>query len=570
MSDKENFDKLVSDLDPEERRILLGKVKGQVRFSTEPLYIDDDGSISLKDVRAEYAKLPWYSRLWYSFLSLFKGKAPIRIFEDTQVNLLGARISEKYPGLYNVQKGMLLSAFKEQVELLKEASRFFYSALDISVNRDRGAFFAFLGSIQMPDVHERLLRDTEPQKVMEENPRYNDGDLRQHCQKAMEDAIALIGDSHRSAMYFNARSLNCLKEISTFLFDRLIMTFSHNSSLGGQACSAGIVRDLLLTLNNILHSLKVVPPLPLLESLFVFILQERSGDTGFDIGKEVPSLLTKAERALEVIRNFNRRTPLTWIIRCSTKDMTYYPKEMSGGEDWFLFYRDYWKKTVDSACNEFLRDRQHRELLLSFRHLLRGGELKMLEHVQWEGNPEGLPIRGIYPLSFLSTFHPLIFIPEMSSYLTSLFNQGEFLRKENQMEFSEAYLSWMKLEADIKKLNQEISPEGDYGQRYAQTRQEMSALPVKRRKLQIILEEASEEAEGILASARSSSRSICNVLSGILGRESRNKYEPLGNLQKFTQDDSGFIKALDEMIIQFQKILQILDEPEDELLTRPQ
>ena len=562
MADKGNFERLVSGLSLDERQSLLEKLKGQSKISGQALYTRDDEPVPVAETEAEFAKLPWFYRLWYLILSFFKTKPPVKIFEDHQVSILGARIEECSPGLYNCQKDLLLPAFQRQMAKLKEAARFFYSALDTSVNRDKGAFFAFLGSLEMADVHKRLQSEIDPNFIVERNPDTPEMDLRQIAFRAMDDALAMVTEEYRNAMYFNARNLNCLKELSSFLFDRVIMAFEFNSSVNGQTCSASMVRDLLETLNNVLHSLMTVPPMTLLESLFVFILQERSDEAGFDIAREMRGLLIKAEDSLEVIREFNRQVPLTWILRCSSRKMSYSPRQISGGEDWFIVYRDFWKRRIESLFSEFMKDRRHRELLNSFRYFLKGTSLKILGNTQTESNPDGLPIKGSFALSFLLTFYSTVFMPDINKILRPILIDGEFQRKENRAEFAESYNNLIKIEDDIRKFELEISPAGDFGKRYAHARQDMSMLPVRRRKIQIVLEEASKYAGKIQEQAREAGRSMINILNGILGKDTRGRYDTLANLSQLAGKGSMFLTGLEEIVQLFQRFIKLLDDIE--------
>ena len=560
MADSGNFDKLVSRLSLDERQNLLTKLKGQSTISSEPLYFDEEVTVTVSDTDTQFQKLPWYSRLWYFVLSLFKSKAPAKIFEDYQMLTLGIETEERSPGLYDYQKGLLLPGFSRYLEKLREASRFFYAALDTSVNRDKGAFFAFMGSLEMADIHKRLQTETDPNRIIEENPEAPEMALRQIATKAMEDAFFMITDENRNAMYFNARSLFCLKELSSFLFDRIIMAFANNPAAGKEVCSAGVVRELLVSLNNILHSLKIVPPMPLFESLFVFTLQERSAEQGFDINKETRALLVKAEESLNTIREFNKRVPLTLIIRHCTRDMSYTPKPISGGEDWFIVYRDYWKRQIESSFNNCMRDRRQKELLNTFKYFLKGSNLKMLENTQTEADPDGMPVKGSFALAFLLAFYSAVFMPEINKYLRPILIDGDFHENESRAEFAESYNNLIKLEDEIRKLERGISPTGDYWKRYTQAKQEMSSLPVKRRKIQLVLEDVSDEAVKIIDSAKDAAKRMVKILNGILGKDVRGRYYSLTNLSKVAGKGGQFLTGLEETVQQFQRMIKILDD----------
>jgi len=560
MAGERNFDKLVSELTLNERQGLLEKMKSQSTLPRGPLYFEDDKLVPAYDLEDEYSSLPWYYRLWYFILSFFKSKAPVKLFEEKSVSVLGIMVDQRSPGLYDYQKVMLLPGFYRQVLRLKEAAQFFYSALDSSVNRDKGGFFAFLGSLEMPDVHSRLQDGTSPSAIADKFPDMPEQEIRQMALRNMEDAFSMITTEYRNIMYFNARTLNCLKELSSFLYDRLLTSFHFNQAFGGETCSAGVVRDPLISLNNTLFSLKIIPPLTLLESLFIFILQERASEPTFDMNKETRSLLTKAEDALGVIREFNKQVPLTWILRCSTRKMSLAPKEISGGEDWFMIFKDYWKRRVDSLFSDYMKDRLERKLHDTFRTFLKGKSIKMLENTQSASNSDGLPIKEALPLSFLFTFYSAVFMPDINWILRSILVDGEWKAKENRVEFSEAYNNLVKLEDEIKKFEHEISMLGDYGKRFTLAKKDMSSLPVKRKKIQIVVEEASEDAKKILGQARSACESMVNILNGILGNDLMGKYETLANLSKMTTKGNNFFAGLNEATESFRTVIKILND----------
>ncbi|MDR0624607.1 MAG: DUF5312 domain-containing protein [Treponema sp.] len=559
MTEDRTLNQLVAELTLEERKNLLEKLKAQSNLSGEPLYEVKKEAPAVQ-LDEQYARLPWYYHIFYLIMSFFKSKAPLKLFEDGQVARLGREIDGRFPGLYNYHRGYLLPEFYQALMDLKEAARFFFTALDASVGRDKGGFYAFLGSLELGDIHRRLRTETDPGKLGEKNLGVPEAELRQIAFRAMEDALAAITGEQRNAMYHNARSLQCLKELSSFLYDRILLAFGLESAASGRTCSINVVRELLLTLNNILFSLRNPPPLPLLESLFVFLLQEKAGEPGFDMGREMRSLLSKAENALVTIRSFNAKAPLTLILRCASRDMALSPQEVSGGEDWFLMYREYWKRHIELELADYTRLRRHQEMVNSFRYFLKGANLKVLDNVISETNPDGLPIPEAMGLSFLLTFYSAVFMGDINKTLRPILIDGEFHRRENRAEFTESYNELIKLEDDIRKFERHISPSGDYGKRYSLARQDMSSLPVKRRKVQLVLQDASGEAQKIITGARRAVQSMVNILNGILGNSSGGKYGGLGNAARLSGRGTTLVNSIGDAIQKFQKTLQLLDD----------
>jgi hypothetical protein len=418
----------------------------------------------------------------------------------------------------------------------------------------------FLGSLEMPEIHKSIINDTDPAALASHFRELNEVELRQKAFKGLEEAFAGITEDERNKMYHSAQSLFCLKQLSSFLFDRLINTFIFDSSVQGNICPGASVRDQLLSLNNILISLKKPPPLTLLESLFVFVLTERSEEPGFDIHNEMRKLLVQAEASLQCIREFNQEVPLLQLLRCMSRSAGIVSQNIGGGEDWYAVYRDRWKTQVEEQFLSFTRTRRQRDLLNAFRYFLKGTNLKMLENVGSETNPSGMNIKGSYSLSFLQTFYTVIFMGEMNKFIRPILIDGEFMRRENRTEFTECYNNLIKMEDMIGRFDRDISPTGEYGNRYIQAKNEMSSLPVKRRKIQIVVEEAARDAEKIINQTREAMEGMVKILGGILKKSADEKYDTLSNLSVLAGRGTVFTDGIADSASQFHRVLQLLDD----------
>jgi hypothetical protein len=531
MVDSDKFSELASALTGEERGKLLKNLTSQSNILKEPLY-EVRTEAPQGAVETQYQKLPWYQHMWLLFLSFFKGKPPVKVFEDAIINKIGQGIDAKYPGYFDYKQNLLLPLFHKELTELKDSVRFFKDMFESSIQRDLGAFYAFLSSLEMPDIHKRLVEETLPQSLSVKHPEANSAALKQASLGVMEDAFAAINENHRNTMYNNAHSLFCLKDMAFFLFDRVLYAFSADSAVSGMSCSASVVREQLASLNNILFSIRNPPSIELLSSLFMFVLQKRADETGFDIDEASEELLSKAENSLIMIREFNKAIPLTLILRFANRDAALTPVELSGGDDWFTIYREYWKQRIEGLCEKFEKVRQQQELLESFRTFLKGASLRTLEYVQSETNPSGLPIRRSYALSFLLTFHAVVFLTDINKILRPILIEGEFLKRDFRTMFTESYNDLMKLDDDIKKFDADVAQTGEIGKQYAIAQADMS-LTNRRRKTQAVLETANDSANIIISKARTAMAGMLTVLQGIAKKDSDGKNGMLANISKF-------------------------------------
>jgi len=561
MEETGNFNRLAAELSLDERNKLLEKLSGQSSISGATLYEEAPQGESFEP-EARYHKLPWFYKLWFSILSFFNNRTPVKVYEDYTMLQMYRNIENKFPGFYNFEKDILLPKFQEELIKLREGARFFYDALDASINRDRGGLLIFLGSLEMPGIHKLIIDETDPDKLSARYENLGEIELRQKAVKAMEDVLSGMSEEERNNMYRSSRSLYCLKQLSSFLFDRLVNSFIHDSTNQGSICPARSVRDQLLTLSDILFSLKIPPSIALLESLFVYVLMDRSKEQGFDMAAEMNKLLARAEAALEAIRDFNQEVPLALLMRCIMRDSNISPRNIGGGEDWYAQYRERWKAQLEEQYFTFTRNKRQRDLQNSFRYFFKGTNLRILENMGSEQNPDGLFIRGNFCLSFLQTFYSVVFMGEINRHIRPILIDGDFINKENKTEFTECYNNLIKLEDLIARFDRNIAPTGEYGKRYALAKNDMSSLPVKRRKTQIVQEEAGHEAEKIISQTKDALKGMIKILEGILQRSPDGKYDSLANLAFFNVKGVPFTDGINESLIQLKKTFQLLNDVE--------
>ncbi|MDR2516599.1 MAG: DUF5312 domain-containing protein [Spirochaetaceae bacterium] len=566
MNESGHLDRLAQGLGLDERRALLEKLESQSVISKEPLYQEQAGEESA-DMETRYAKLPWYSRIWYFIVGLFRAQSPVKAFQNSELVWMGKALEQRVPRLYQAARNILLPDFYNAVAKLRDSSRFFFKALDTGFNRNKGDFFVFLGSLEMPDIHARLVDETSPDRIGERNPGMAESAIRQTALHALEETLGMITEEQRLTMYANARSLVCLKQLASFLYDRLLLAFAPDDAAGGKICSAPVIRDALGSLNNVLSSLKEIPSMALLSSLFVFILQDEAAAVDFNIETETKRLLTQAETAIAMIRSFNRQVPLTQIARVAARDNSLVPQPMTGGEDWFTVYREHWRKNVDDSLFLFFSQRRRRELQNMYHDFFGDTPRAVLGGSPEGGHAGGLVCPRAESLEFLLTFASAVFLKELNPALRPIMVEGEFSRPEHRLEFDEAYNELIRLDEKIKHLDQSLSPGGSLGKRYDQINGELSSQPVKRRKIQLIMEECGETAAAIVEQAKWAINVMVNLTGGFTADSKTApaagaRHGGLANIEKLTEKTPALRSGLALAAQKFRRAAAILAEVE--------
>ncbi|MDR1866676.1 MAG: DUF5312 domain-containing protein [Treponema sp.] len=575
MAENDTFDRLVTDMPLDERLQILEKITHQTDISTLSLYEGETEASFDSNVEAQFARTPWYERMLLIIISFFKNSSPLKVFESRQIVRLGKFINSQAPGMYDYQRNFLLPKFHETLDALKNSARYFYITLDASVQRNKDAFYAFLSSLVLGEQYNVLKNATIPANLLKTHPKVSDTELHQVAFSTIEHTLEDITAAQRKIMYTNIRTLICLKELSSFLYDRVLLSFSFEPSLAGKACSGHIIREQLINLNNILFSFRNPPSSELLESLFMFVLQNRKQEENFDRDSEMIKLLEEAKQCLDVVRVFNKYVPLTLILRCISHNMALAPSEIAGGEDWFVTFREYWKEQFEKQFTEYSREKHQKTLTDSFKDFLKGKSLKELEFATSDPNAETgkIYIDNLFALSFLKTFYEAVFLNDVNNVLRPIVFDGEFVRRENKIAFTESYNDILKLDDAIKDFEETISPEGQLGKRFENAVGDVSSLPGKRRRIQLILDEAHTESHKIVDTTQAALKNLISILAGIPRRDANGQYDILVNMAKFMGKDimefgdgpqgkkaQIFLNGIADTLQKLQKTSQILEE----------
>jgi hypothetical protein len=554
------FERLSANISQYERVKLLEKIGSFTDASERMLIISEKEAAPQEKAETVYSRLPWYKRLWFFIVGFFTGKTRLDAFIHSQIADIGRSIELLFPGMFDWQKGLLRQNLHLELKRLKEAARFFYGVLDAGISRNIGDFLVFLGSVEMKDIHAELSERTQPENFTAENPGVPDIKLQQMAVNLVEEEIDRISEESRQVMYDSAHYIACLKNLASFLFDRLIMSFSKMEGYIEPVCPASSVRNQLAGLNNSLYSIKRTPSQALLTAMFIFTMPEYTAEQDYDAESEMQKFVSRAEKAIEIIRAFNHRVPLTRILRCVLRNTGYLPSELPGGEDWFVLYRKTWIDNVMRQFNEFIKER-HKARIQTLCDTLFGHDFPdPFENYDIDSSEDGIPVNNIQTLSFLLTFHKLIFMPVINVFIRPILIDGDFINKENKTEFTEAYNVLIKLDDTIKNAVQRIDTNGDYGKRWGQIIMETQSVTVRRRKMGIIIEDVSTMVNTIIHDAEKSIVSMEFILDGILNPMPGKSYDTLTNIAKIIGKGTSFTDGLKTGLEKLKSMTRLLDE----------
>ncbi|HOX31977.1 MAG TPA: DUF5312 family protein [Spirochaetales bacterium] len=543
MAEQSIFDELAAQLSTAERRELLERIVSRATVSEEPLFKASERlRVPAVDYESRAASLGLIARLVLAIRVMFTGKTREYLLREDDLRLIARGLESRYPGLVEHRQGVILAQAAEELKRLRDAARFFYDLLDRSVEKDRAAFFAFLFSVEMPELYGRLVAETDPFASAPEGA--SESDLRGAMFEAFEKVMEDMEEEGRRAMYRDLRSILFLKRLSGFLFERLLGTFHPGiGPEGSEAATFPEARDLFLELADILTSMSDPPSARLMEALFVFV--EREEISKPDAEAILSADLARAESALGRIRAFNARIPLCELSRLVSGDPSYSPRELAGGEDWLVIFKAFWREHIESQVEEWKAERRRRELADEISAFVGAPGPAALPRLSAGGEGESLRVRQDAALLFLDAFFRGLFQRELARPLKLVLVDGEFYRKDNRIEYTDAYDALLKVPDAIASLDARLGPEGELGSAWARAKAEIAPAQVKRRKLQGAERDAEDEAERVVRAAAEAFVAMVKLLGGILKGEAGGRYDSLSNVSFLDgKANKDFLKTL--------------------------
>jgi len=544
MAEATVFDTLVAALSSSERRDMLERIRTAAKVGTEPFFAPE--ALPQPPTATEESRLAGvgiFGRVILFFRRLFTGKSYIELIVQDELGALAATIENRHPGLIDAKAGLLLEGFAEQLRSLRDAARFFKELLARSVEGDKGAFVAFLISLSLPEVASRLETETDP--FARADGGVPPAEIRQSVLEAFEEILRSLTDEGRRAMYSDLRSLLFLRRLSGFLFDRLLGLFRPHAS-GVIAAPFKEARDLVLELGDLLFSMSVPPSTELLEALFVVAERDEFDKGDFDAEASLTSDIAAGAAAIQKVRSFNSRVPLGNIIRMLSEDPDCMPRDLPGGEDWFAILRAFWKERIEARLEDYRLESRNHELATEIAEFIGNVDISPFAHMKRDGLPGSPPMRHELALTLLEGFWQGPFHKEINRPLKIVLVDGDFYRKDNRIEFTDAYGELLRIHERLLALDLLVSPEGDIGKTWNQASTEMLAIPFKRRKLDTIRRGAEDEAEKVILGVAEALGKMARIIKGVLKGEAGGRYDSLQNLSSLDRrSNREFLRSLE-------------------------
>ena len=556
MAEASEFDRLVQELSPEERRELLGKIGDSVRHSSEPLR-EGEGAPERIRFEDEYHRLSFFKKLIILLRSLLSGLERDELVQELLLRDVRRQIEQAYPELLDFTEFQFTHHLETHLQTLKESTTFLREPLDKAVRREKEAFCAFHVGSELAGVQERFQKETDPVRIAEGLSTDDEVQIRKEMERASEGILAAISSDEKEQIYADYRALHSLCEFSFFRFDAALSCFSRGGPTK-HVCRFKDIRKPLLSLSAVLFQTQFPPSAGILESLFLFCYSEKLADTSSDIESLLTQSMQETENALSAIRRFNRKVPLLNVMRYITEDINYFPSRQSGGEDWFALLKSHWKRQTEQRFVAYTREARKQKLVAEALAFLGTEQLAALHNYADGAANAATTVRHATSLRFLMSFFKEIFMPKMNRPLRILLISGGFYREDNRVAFTEAYEGLGRVIAAIERLEALLSSSGEIGKRIEAVTLETTQAAARRNQIQVIVHEADNTARVIVEGVLTNLALLVKVIHGILYGEVGGEFDTLSNLSDVGgRENRLLIQSWEQALNWCEKVLRL-------------
>ena len=554
------FDTLVETISTEEAQAMLANIEESMKSSKDTLsndsvlLVDKDIIQSIRGVADE----SFFTRLLLKIRSFFSSTPVEALHEQKLVSKLGKRLQRNYCQYIDIKKKIFLFDFYETLKNLRKAQLFFNPLLS-AYEYDKGHLYLLVSSFLIPNTYEKLLKVSDPFTL--EDSSATDPRTRSEILKTMESIFSTITAGKKAEIYVCAQAIEWMKRFCNIQLDKILLKFTVNSATD-VFCSVDTMGTNLNTLAAVLNAVRPMPR-DLLRALFLLSKQDVITSESTNMGAESTAFVSQALEALNDITYVVTAVPMADCARYASQKIDCISKITCGGEDWFLLFKNTWKKRFGDRWLAWMAYQKKLAIDKKIVDLFKVDELKTLPYRPWEGMWVPLQFKYEFVFNVVNTFFFAFYPSAMHPILEIILLEGNFCRRENLAEYTSAFTSLEKQNEAIVTFEGKLSPEGQFGQSFHQYKEKSGVSIKNKNNLEILMRDIEIEAKQIVTSSISAINTIIAVLNGILNGEKKDIYAPLNNWAVIQGDRNDlFQRKVNLLYAHLLKIAIILSEAE--------
>ncbi|UTC67101.1 MULTISPECIES: DUF5312 domain-containing protein [unclassified Treponema] len=534
------FDQLVKSLSTEETQSLLESIqRGMEEFSTEAQQEEKE---TLSERIREHQSIgissePFLIRLWLSIKSFLRS-IPLKVIYNEELLKRMAKSLKRTAGPYiNINQNVYSGIFYTELKNLRKTQLFFTSLLS-AYDSGKGSFYMLVSSFVAPATYERLMKETNPFSIKigsEVSSNIRTGFLRK-----IDSVFSNLTDEEKSEMYQCAQAIEWMKSFCSLALDKTLLRFNVISD-SNATCQALTIQPEMEVLSSILYSKKNIPH-NLLQALFLMHAQETIIDDDKRMVREADEFIKEAIEALGTIRIFLKQVPLLDITRYIKKDINWMPYRLTGGEDWFIYFKQAWYERFNQKWSTWSYEQKKFNIKVQMINLLKVGDLESMKFCPWRNLWVECKFKKELPFLFLKTFFYSFYNEKQSDTLKTILVEGNFYRHENLNEYTTSYNVLEHRKGEFEKFENRLSPTGDIGTAFAKIRAEKTATLKNKNQIEGLMHTIESEAKQLINSSIDALKSVEQILTGILGGGKTSLYATITNWAVIAGANNGIFR----------------------------
>ncbi|EMB25792.1 DUF5312 domain-containing protein [Treponema denticola] len=534
------FDQLVKSLSKEETQSLLESIQNSIEEFKSEAQPEEKDSLSERIIEHQHAGIssePFLIRLWLSIRSFLRS-IPLKVIYNEELLKRMAKSLKRSAGAYiNIHQNVYTGVFYTELKKLRKTQLFFTSLLS-AYDSGKGSFYMLVSSFVAPATYEKLMKETNPFSIKigsEVSSNIRTGFLRK-----IDSVFSNLTDDEKSEMYLCAQAIEWMKSFCSLALDRTLLRFNVISD-SNATCQALTIQPEMEVLSSILYSKKNIPH-NLLQALFLMHAQETIIDDDRRMVKEADEFIKDAIEALGAIRIFLKQVPLLDITRYIKKDINWMPYKLTGGEDWFIYFKQAWYERFNQKWSTWSYEQKKFNIKVQMINLLKVGDLESMKFCPWRNLWVECKFKKELPFLFLKTFFYSFYNEKLSDTLKTILVEGNFYKHENLNEYTTSYNVLEHRKGEFEKFENRLSPTGDVGSTFAKIRAEKTATLKNKNQIEGLMHTIESEAKQLITSSIDALKSIELILTGILGGGKTSTYATITNWAVIAGVNNGLFR----------------------------
>ena len=534
------FDQLVKSLSKEETQSLLESIQNSIEEFKSEAQPEEKDSLSERIIEHQHAGIssePFLIRLWLSIRSFLRS-IPLKVIYNEELLKRMAKSLKRSAGAYiNIHQNVYTGVFYTELKKLRKTQLFFTSLLS-AYDSGKGSFYMLVSSFVAPATYEKLMKETNPFSIKigsEVSSNIRTGFLRK-----IDSVFSNLTDDEKSEMYLCAQAIEWMKSFCSLALDRTLLRFNVISD-SNASCQALTIQPEMEVLSSILYSKKNIPH-NLLQALFLMHAQETIIDDDSRMVKEADEFIKDAIEALGAIRIFLKQVPLLDITRYIKKDINWMPYRLTGGEDWFIYFKQAWYDRFNQKWSTWSYEQKKFNIKVQMINLLKVGDLESMKFCPWRNLWVECKFKKELPFLFLKTFFYSFYNEKLSDTLKTILVEGNFYKHENLNEYTTSYNVLEHRKGEFEKFENRLSPTGDVGTAFAKIRAEKTATLKNKNQIEGLMHTIESESKQLITSSIDALKSIELILTGILGGGKTSTYATITNWAVIAGVNNGLFR----------------------------